>query len=42
MAGYDVTDAGDLDGTMKKVRRELGVSAFGINLAEIPPGQPGR
>ena len=30
------------DGVFRKVRRELGVTAFGVNVLVIPPGVEGR
>jgi len=37
---YKVVDAGSIEpiyGVLRRVRRELGVSAFGINHADLPP-----
>ncbi len=41
MAGYDIVDINELDGTMKKVRKALGVTAFGVNYGDLPPGAEG-
>lgn len=38
--GYAVADAADVEamsGVFRPIRRELGVTAFGINLLELPP-----
>jgi quercetin dioxygenase-like cupin family protein len=45
--GYSVVSVHDLDGagpggTVRFVRRALGVEAFGINWFELPPGTEGR
>jgi uncharacterized cupin superfamily protein len=41
MAKYDVVRLDELDGSMKKVRKALGVRAFGVNYGELPPGVKG-
>jgi uncharacterized cupin superfamily protein len=41
MAKYDVVSLDDLEGPMKKVRKALGVSAFGVNYGDLPPGAEG-
>lgn len=38
---YRVADAGDFEGRRKPVRQALGVTAFGINQYESPPGFEG-
>src|SRR2546428_14160663 len=42
MGSYDVVDLSELDGPMKKVRKALGVSAFGVNYGDLGPGQEGH
>ena len=41
MAKYDVARLDELDGVVKKVRRALGVTAFGVNALVLPPGFSG-
>lgn len=41
MAKYNVVRLDELDGPMKKVRKALGVGAFGVNYGELPPGVEG-
>jgi len=41
MAKYDVVDFGQLEGPMKKVRKALGATAFGVNYGDLPPGAEG-
>ena len=41
MAKYDVARLNELDGVVKKLRRALGVTAFGVNYFELPPGAEG-
>ena len=41
MAKYDVARWDELDGVVKKVRRALGVTAFGVNYFDLPPGAEG-
>jgi uncharacterized cupin superfamily protein len=41
MAKYDVARWDELDGVVKKVRRALGVTAFGVNYFDLPPGAAG-
>ena len=41
MAKYDVARLDELEGSMRKLRRELGVTAFGINYGSLAPGQEG-
>jgi uncharacterized cupin superfamily protein len=38
---YAVADASDFDGRRKQIRQALGVSAFGINQYDSPPGFEG-
>ena len=38
MAKYDVARLDELDGVVKKVRRALSVTAFGVNYFDLPPG----
>jgi mannose-6-phosphate isomerase-like protein (cupin superfamily) len=41
--GYSVGSIDEMgDGTFRKVRRELGVTAFGVNVLVIQPGIVGR
>ena len=42
MASYDVISLDELHGVVKKVRKALGVTAFGVNYFELPPGAEGR
>jgi uncharacterized cupin superfamily protein len=42
MAKYDMVRLGDLEGPMKKVRKALGVSSFGVNYGDLPPGAEGH
>jgi quercetin dioxygenase-like cupin family protein len=42
MGKYDVVDLNELEGPMKKVRKALGVGAFGVNYGDLPPGAEGR
>ena len=37
MAKYDVANFSELDGVVKKVRRALNVTAFGVNYFDLPP-----
>ncbi len=41
MAKYDLARWDELDGVVKKVRRALGVTAFGVNYFDLPPGAEG-
>ena len=41
MAKYDVARLDEMDGVVKKVRRALGVTAFGVNYFDLPPGAEG-
>ena len=41
MAKYDVARWDELDGVVKKVRKALGVTAFGVNYFDLPPGAEG-
>jgi uncharacterized cupin superfamily protein len=41
MAKYDVARLDEFDGTVKRLRRALGVSAFGVNYFDLPPGAEG-
>jgi mannose-6-phosphate isomerase-like protein (cupin superfamily) len=41
MARYDVVRFDELDGVVKKVRRALNVTAFGVNYFDLPPGAEG-
>ena len=41
MARYDVARLDELDGVVKKLRRALGVTAFGVNYFDLPPGAEG-
>jgi uncharacterized cupin superfamily protein len=41
MAKYDVANFSELDGVVKKVRKALGVSAFGVNYFDLPPRAEG-
>ena len=41
MAKYDVARLDELDGVVKKLRRALGVTAFGVNYFDLPPGAEG-
>jgi uncharacterized cupin superfamily protein len=41
MARYDVANFSELDGVVKKVRRALGVTAFGVNYFDLPSGAEG-
>ncbi len=41
MAKYDVVRLDELEGPMKKVRKALGVVAFGVNYGDLPPGAEG-
>jgi len=41
MAKYDVARLDELDGAVKKLRRALGVSAFGVNYFDLPPQAEG-
>lgn len=41
MASYDVVDLEQLEGPMKKVRKALGVRAFGVNYGDLEPGIAG-
>ena len=41
MARYDVANFSELDGVVKKVRKALGVTAFGVNYFDLPPGAEG-
>jgi quercetin dioxygenase-like cupin family protein len=45
--GYSVVNADEVErsgrsGQVRFVRRVLGVEAFGINMFELPPGEPGH
>jgi mannose-6-phosphate isomerase-like protein (cupin superfamily) len=41
--GYAFGSIGEMgDGTFRKVRRELGVKAFGVNVLVLPPGVDAR
>jgi uncharacterized cupin superfamily protein len=39
---YALADASDFEGRRKQIREALGVTAFGINQYESPPGFEGR
>jgi uncharacterized cupin superfamily protein len=41
MARYDVVRIDELEGPVKKVRKALGVSSFGVNYFDLPPGAEG-
>ena len=41
MAKYDVVSLDELEGPMKKVRKALGATAFGVNYGDLPPGAEG-
>lgn len=41
MPAYDIVDLEELEGSMKKVRKALGVTAFGVNYGDLPAGQEG-
>ncbi len=41
MAKYDVVRFDELEGTVKKVRKALNVTAFGVNYFDLPPGAEG-
>lgn len=41
MAKYGVVNFGELDGTVKKVRKALGVTAFGVNYFDLAPRAEG-
>ena len=41
MARYDVARLDEFDGVVKKLRRALGVTAFGVNYFDLPPGTEG-
>jgi mannose-6-phosphate isomerase-like protein (cupin superfamily) len=41
MAKFDVVKLEDLEGPVKKLRRALGVSAFGVNYFDLPPAYEG-
>ena len=41
MARYDVARLDEFDGVVKKLRRALGVTAFGVNYFDLPPGAEG-
>ncbi len=41
MAKYDVARYDEMEGVVKKVRRELGATAFGVNYFDVPPGTEG-
>jgi uncharacterized cupin superfamily protein len=41
MASYDVVELDNLQGPMKKVRKALGVTSFGVNYGDLEPGQVG-
>ncbi len=41
MARYDVVRIDELEGVVKKVRKALGVTAFGVNYFDLPPGAEG-
>ena len=41
MAKYDVARLDEFDGVVKKLRRALGVTAFGVNYFDLPPGTEG-
>ena len=41
MARYDVANFAELDGIVKKVRKALGVTAFGVNYFDLPAGAEG-
>jgi uncharacterized cupin superfamily protein len=41
MARYDTVQLDELEGPMKKVRKALGVSSFGVNYGDLPPGAEG-
>ena len=41
MARYDVVHVDELEGVVKKVRKALNVTAFGVNYFELPPGTDG-
>ena len=41
MAKYDVARLDELDGVVKKVRRALSVTAFGVNYFDLPPRAEG-
>jgi quercetin dioxygenase-like cupin family protein len=41
MAKYDIVALDELEGPMKKVRKALGATAFGVNYGDLPPGAEG-
>jgi uncharacterized cupin superfamily protein len=41
MAKYDMVSLDELEGPMKKVRKALGVTSFGVNYGDLPPGAEG-
>ncbi len=41
MAKYDLVRLDELEGPMKKVRKALGVTSFGVNYGDLPPGAEG-
>jgi mannose-6-phosphate isomerase-like protein (cupin superfamily) len=41
MSKYDVVHFDELDGVVKKVRKALNVTAFGVNYFALPPGAEG-
>jgi uncharacterized cupin superfamily protein len=41
MAKYDVARLEELEGVVKKLRRALRVTAFGVNYFDLPPGADG-
>jgi uncharacterized cupin superfamily protein len=41
MAKYDVVRLEELEGPVRKLRRALGVSSFGVNYFDLPPGAEG-
>jgi mannose-6-phosphate isomerase-like protein (cupin superfamily) len=42
MASYDVVDYDGLEGPVKKVRKALGATAFGVNYFDLPPDTEGH
>ena len=41
MAKYDMARLDEFDGVVKKLRRALNVTAFGVNYFDLPPGAEG-
>ena len=42
MPSYDFVDYDRLEGTVKKVRKALGATAFGVNFFDLPPNTEGH